>query len=42
MIGGNLRVNNTRIRNVPAISLVTAGNGKTHYSVGSGTYEFRF
>lgn len=42
MIGGNLRVNNTRIRNIPAISLVTAGNGKTHYSVGSGTYEFRF
>ncbi|WP_196011244.1 alpha-L-rhamnosidase [Alistipes onderdonkii] len=42
MIGGNLRVNNTRIRNIPAISLITAGNGKTHYSVGSGTYEFRF
>ena len=34
--------NNTRIRNIPAISLITAGNGKTHYSVGSGTYEFRF
>ena len=42
MIGGNLRVNNTRIRNIPAISLITVGNGKTHYSVGSGTYEFRF
>lgn len=39
-IGKNPRVNGIRLKNIPSITVIPSNDGKVHYSVGSGVYEF--